>query len=41
MQRRRGENLAKLVRDDTPVIRIGSPLELDRFYEVHGLERDG
>ena len=39
MERRRGENLAKLVRDDTPVIRIDSPRELDRFYEVHGLER--
>ena len=39
MERRRGENLAKLVRDDTPVIRIGSPRELDRFYEIHGLER--
>ena len=39
MERRRGENLAKFVRDDTPVIRIDSPRELDRFYEVHGLER--
>ena len=39
MQRRRGESLAKLVRDNTPVIRIDSPRELDRFYEVHGLER--
>ena len=41
MQRKRGRGLAASVSDDTPVIRIGSPRELDRFYEVHGLERDG
>ena len=40
MERHRGRGLVKSVRDDTPVIRIDSPRELDRFYQIHGLELD-
>ena len=38
MNRKHGRSLAALVKDDTPVIQINSPRELNRFYHVHGLE---
>ena len=40
MKRRHERGLAGLVPDDTPVIQINSPRELNRFYEVHGLVRE-
>ena len=40
MKQKQERSLAALVPDDTPVIRINSPRELNRFYEIHGLVRE-